>query len=408
VEQTNPSANAVSPVADTSLRDLIDRAADLKGELLEFVRGPAFSRQLNAQLKNAVGHGGFLDEHAAVRAIDHFALQHRLPDGRTTLERFAAQRRPPLSDDERQMLLGWGEVVEGCFEVSRPEHDGVVLHNLLDDLTYSVHSNLGPDALAWLHEGMFVIGRIVPIHPATDAWLVSGHLRSFAGSDAAQVAQIALRILTANPYVMCRNPNLLRRAWELQAEHRADFVAHFGSDLVVLPPEQAQRQLQEHYRHRLDKATVNRDATTRNGANANHPTAEELGKLPEELLDAESVALIYDEVDGLNYYRDFARLDALFADPSLARDHTYLSTLRHYLRDESISPLPIRRLTQRHPEGADPVFQALLRKPRFSWERDGEQLLRTRKKDFFAHEATPSISVIGDRLAELLSPSHLR
>ena len=58
------------------------------------------------------------------------------------------------------------------------------------------------------------------------------------------------------------------------------------------------------------------------------------------------------------------------------------------LQDESVSPLAIRRLVQRHPEGADPVFRTLLRKPGFSWERDGEELLRRRKKTFFDHEPT--------------------
>ncbi|MGI8305798.1 hypothetical protein [Saccharopolyspora hattusasensis] len=68
--------------------------------------------------------------------------------------------------------------------------------------------------------------------------------------------------------------------------------------------------------------------------------------MPEELLAADSVALIYDEVERLNYYRDFGRLDALFADPGLARDRTYLAQLREDLNDESVSPLAIRRLVQ--------------------------------------------------------------
>jgi len=72
------------------------------------------------------------------------------------------------------------------------------------------------------------------------------------------------------------------------------------------------------------------------------------------------------------------------------------------LQDESVSPLAIRRLVQRHPKGADPVFRTLLRKPGFSWERDGEELLRRRKKTFFDHEPTPSISTVGNRLVELL------
>lgn len=58
---------------------------------------------------------------------------------------------------------------------------------------------------------------------------------------------------------------------------------------------------------------------------------------------------------------------------------------------------------QRHPDGADTVFRTLLRKPGLSWSRDGETLLRRHKTHYFEGESTPGISVIGERLAELLS-----
>ena len=48
------------------------------------------------------------------------------------------------------------------------------------------------------------------------------------------------------------------------------------------------------------------------------------------------------------------------------------------------------------------VFRALLRKPSFAWERDGEELLRRRKADHFAREPLPSITPVGARLAQLL------
>jgi hypothetical protein len=48
-----------------------------------------------------------------------------------------------------------------------------------DDLVYRVYSNIGRRAFATLRKGMFVVCRIVPVHPATDAWLVSGHLAVF-------------------------------------------------------------------------------------------------------------------------------------------------------------------------------------------------------------------------------------
>jgi hypothetical protein len=345
---------------------------------------------------------GYLDDGRAILAVDYFALQHRLSDGRTVLERFVAQRQPRLRDDEREMLLGWHDVVEACFEVRRFDGDAVLLHNLIDDVEYRVYSNMGRKAFAKLRKGMFVVGRIVPLHPATDAWLVTGTYSPFPKSASTRIATAAAEQLTNNPELLRRNPAMLQRAWEIQAEHRADFIDQVGADLTVLPPQEAQETLREHYLRQQRRAIAKLDAKTAKRVAKSGPAPEQAGQLPEELLAADSIALIYDEIEGLTIYRDFGRLDALFADPTPTRDRSGLDQLRSYLDDDSISPLAIRRLVQRHPDGTDPVFRALLRKPRFSWRRDGEKLLRRHKKAYFDREPTPSISTVGERLTELL------
>jgi hypothetical protein len=385
-----------------SIDDLLERAAELKKELVAFGQGPRFARRLDAVLFEAADDDGFLDEGTAILAMDYFLLQRRLSDGRTVLERFVAQRRPKLSDDEREMLLGWHDVIDGCFEVRRFDGDAVLLHNLVDDLVYRVHSNMGRKGFAGVRAGMFLVGRIVPLHPATDAWMVSGSHTRFPKSARRQVAMAAAHQLTAHPELLRRNPAMLQKAWEIQADYRTDFIDQVGADLIVLPPAEAQDTLREHYHRQRQRALAGLDAKTAKQKRKTGPTAEQLAQLPEEMLTAHSIGLIYDEVEGLNHYRDFGHLDELFADPGLVRDRTRLTLLREYLDDDSVSPLAIRRLVQRHPDNADQVFRTLLRKPGYSWARDGENLLRRRKKAFFDHEPLPSISTVGERLAELL------
>jgi hypothetical protein len=261
---------------------------------------------------------------------------------------------------------------------------------------------MGPKVFASFRKGMFVVSRIVPVHPTADAWLASGHFAPFPKSARSEIAQTAARQLTAYPEVLRRNPALLRRGWEMQAEYRAEFIAQVGSDLVVLPPREVQETLYEHCRRLREKAVERSQGKGAKRAPNTGPAVEDMIRLPDKLMDASSVAVVFDEVEGLCFYRDFDRLDALFADSSLARDRTRLAQLREYLDDKSISPRAIRRLVRRHPDGADAVFRALLRKPDFSWSRDGEKLLQRRKKSFFDHEPMPSVSIIGDRLADLL------
>jgi hypothetical protein len=387
---------------DQAIGHLVDRAGELKGELVAFAQSPRFARHLDALLFAAADRCGELDEGIAILTIDHFALQYRLSDGRAVVERFVAQRRPRLPEDEQRMLLGWREVVEGYFEVRGSDGDAVVLRNLLDDLDYRVFSTMGRAAFALLRRGTFVVCRIVPVRPDVEAWLVSGTIAGFPRSARHQIAQVAVEELTAHPERMRRNPTLLGRAWDMQAEHRAEFIAQVGSDAAVLSPGEAQRTMCEHY-GRLRRKTVARPGGKAAGrGSASGPLPYELGRLPDDMLDADTVALIYDEVEGLHYFPDFGRLEALFDDPAPARDTAGLAQLRGYLRDDSVSPLALRRLAQRHPDGVDRVFRALLRKPDFSWSRDGEGLMRREKKALIEREPTPSISVVGNRLAELL------
>jgi hypothetical protein len=225
---------------------------------------------------------------------------------------------------------------------------------------------MGRKGFATIRAGMFVVGRIVPLHPAADVWMVTGTYTPYSKSARRQIAAAAAQQLTIHPELLRRNPVMLRKAWEIQAEYRADFIDQVGADITVRPPREAQETLREHYRRQQQRALANLDTRAAERAAKTGPAPEQLVCLPEDVLVADSIALIYDEVDGLNHYRDFGRLDALFADPALARDRTYLALLREYLNDESVAPLAIRRLVQRHPDGADPVFRALLRKPGFT------------------------------------------
>ena len=61
-----------------------------------------------------------LAEGEAINVIDRFALQHRLPDGKTVLDRFLASQ-PDLTAADREMLRGWRDPVEGIFEIRRRE-----------------------------------------------------------------------------------------------------------------------------------------------------------------------------------------------------------------------------------------------------------------------------------------------
>jgi hypothetical protein len=384
---------------EPSLARLIERSAELKRALVGFVLSPRLERQLERFMRDGAGIHEVLIEDEAIDLIDRFALQHRSPDGKSVLDQFLASW-PGLDAADRELLRGWRDLVEGIFEIRRRDRDSLILLNLVDDLEYRAYSNMGPAAFRPLPRHGFVHARLVPVRPIRDAWLVSGSMRAYRKSDAAQVARVALELATELPELVYRNPEKIGQAWTQMRADRAAFVEFFGGDELVLPPAEAEERLNAFYRHRQEAALARHPGRRRPPSitGVDVPAFE----LPPELADADTVGVIYDETDGLNFYNEYGMLRELFADPALASDKRYADVLRGYLRAETIGPLPLRRLAAAHPQTADTVFRKILRQPHFTWPEHGQALLRQRKPWYYEHEPRPDMVVIGARLSELI------
>ncbi len=83
------------------------------------------------------------------------------------------------------------------------------------------------------------------------------------------------------------------------------------------------------------------------------------------------------------------------------RRQRYRELVTAYLRSDSLPPVLLRRVAERDPQRSSEVFRQLLKKPRFSWERDGEALLRRYKRQFFEREPMPSFTPVSTQLAGL-------
>jgi hypothetical protein len=377
------------------LARLIERSAELKRDLVDFACSPRLERTLAA----AVLEAGLdeLEKADAISTIDWFALQYRMRDGRTVVDRFVASR-PDLDAADREMLLGWRDPVEGIFEIRSKDRDAMILLNLIDDLEYRTYSNMGPAFLRQLPKGGFVHARLVPIHPAPGAWLISGMMTTYRKSDAEYIAKVALELAAKRPELVFRNPDKVEQGWKQMREDRAGFVAFFGRDELVLPPAEAGERLNAYYRQRQEAALARKPGRHR------PPSLPGLDVPIFEFppgLDADTVGVIFDDVDGLNIYPDYGTLRDLFGDPVLAADKRYAEVLRGYLGSETIAPLPLQRLAAAHPDTVDAVFRKILRKREFTWAEHGEELMRRRKAWYYEREPRPGVSVIGDRLLEL-------
>jgi len=374
----------------TVIASLLDRSAELKGELLEFSLQPRFDRDRREVLRDRFPVRFVGDESELITALDYFLLQHELRSGKTVVERFVAGR-PDLPEHERELLLGWRNVVEGMFEVQCLDGDALVVENLIDELTYRVYSNMGPSVFRPLKPGGFMIGRLVPVGPE---WLISGAFAWYPQSDRAAIHHIAYEMTMRYPESAFRNPDKLARAQQLQNTEHDRFVQFFGADLVVVPGAQLTERMRSFYTFCRDQAVAELAASGKQPKNVPFHAPD----YPAALVASDAVAVTHDEVEGMGLYGGFGPVDAAFADPSLLRHPDYRRRVRDYLDDDTISPLLFVRMAARDPERTNEVFRKLLGRKHFEWSIDGEKLMRRRKSHYFEQPRLPRVVPISDRL----------
>jgi hypothetical protein len=336
--------------------------------------------------------------------------------GLAAAERFVGAQRG-LSRADRDLVLDWaGNSVRGVFEVrsiARRDSAGeaVIALNLVDDLDYRVYglrtaategapggsargeSGPGEETLA---PGGFFAGTLLPLAEDDSAWLAAADEIRYPKADARQVARLAIDLATREPDLVFRNQEKAAQGWAYMRRDREEFVTFFGADELVLPTTQAEGRLNAYYQMRRDSALA-----ARGRHRAVSDTGETTFVMPEGFFEFDTVGIIYDELDGFVVVPEYGMLRALFADPSLAADPLHANVLRAYLREDTIPPLPLRRMAAAFPDHVDAVFRRVLGNRNFTWSQNGIGLLKKRKPGYYDAEPTPGVAVLSDRVMAL-------
>jgi hypothetical protein len=369
----------------STIDELVLRSKTLKQELVRFSEQPRFKREFRREFRDWTDAGGMPDDAAGVtNFVDRFVMQHRLHGGRTVVDMFV-EAHPDLPQAERDFLLGWRDVRAGVFEIKARKRGVLDTVNLVDDLSYRIHSNAGTAAFGSMARGSFLQCRIVPVH---EDWLFSGVGVTYTAKQKRRAYDDAIELAVQQPELTFHNPERLARAWEAQRTQHAAFVRHFGGDEIILGVDE------------LDK--LREFWETFSGQPGSVPPADT------DWLDpaVETVGVIFDEQTGFGLYADYELVRDAFADPRLLRNKRYKQAAKAYLQDDSVDPVPLQRLAARHPGNADRVLRAVTGMPLITWRNYGETLLRRLKADWYATSHLPRTFVLGDRLAAHLRARH--
>jgi hypothetical protein len=315
--------------------------------------------------------------------------------GLAAAERYTGSQRG-LSRADRDLVLDWAaNSVRGVFEVksvARRDSAGEAVTglNLIDDLDYRVYG------LGTFEEGGFFAATLLPLAEDDSAWLAAGDEIAYPRADARQVARLAIDLATREPDLVFRNQEKATQGWAYMRHDREEFITFFGNDELVLPTVAAEGRLNAYYHMRRESALA-----ARGRHRAVSDTGETTFVMPEGFFEFDTVGIIYDEFDGFVVVPEYGLLRAMFADPALAADPAHANVLRAYLREDSIPPLPLRRMAAAYPGSVDAVFRRVLGNRTFTWQQNGTALLRKRKPGYYATERNPGVAVLGDRVLAL-------
>ena len=374
---------------------LLDRAGWLKEQLVEFASSARFKDERSAYVDEQLGRGR-RDNDSVITAIDRFVLEWRDDEGCTIVDRFI-ESRSDLSDSDRAIVKRWEEVVESLFEAERHEDGAVVAVNLVNDLEHHVYSNRGERFTSRIPDGGFFHGRIVPLG---DAWMLSGSTAVYQRSERDKIYRLALQVAAASPSMVFRNPEKLKRAWELQEQDRREFIQFFGSDLVILQRDEVPKRMREYMRFKTYEASDSEGLTRAEiAAREGRP----IPPLPETdpadyPADAETVGFFYDSSEGQLVFYDLGDVKAAFEDPTLAEDESMALLLEEYFTEPDLSPLPLLRFGNANSGNATRLVRHVMQESDFEWNRDAEKLLREYKADYMDQVHLPSVIPVSERL----------
>lgn len=369
---------------------------DLKKRLMDFVMGGRFKTEFKRAVRERFGGDTIVgDEQEMINFVDWFALERRTRDGRTPLEVFVErERKRGMPENVAQQLSRWSDVTEGLFEMRKKvDPDTMLAYDHLRQRELTIKSNIPGFLSKKVSLGSYLIARIVPWY---DHYYLSGASAVLPPESEKQILEIARDMRREHPalaYASATEEEREKLAAMEEEMYRA-FVEFFGNDEVVFPTgREMAKKLKEFTRYHIfehvqaSSKTLAQEAEER-GHKAKMPRQ---APYPRELLKARDVGVLLDPVEGMFLLPEYGTFRHIFAESDFQQIPGWRELIYNYLKEESIPPLPFKRMVERYPEGARRVFKAVLKRRKFNLKRDFPKLMRRYKRSWLEKEPVPTV-----------------
>jgi hypothetical protein len=369
---------------------------DLKKRLMDFVTSGRFKTEFKRAVREKFGGDTIVgDEHEMINFMDWFALERPTRGGRTPLEVFVErERQKGMPEDVARQLSRWSDVTESLFEVRKKiDSDTVLAYDYLHERELTIKCNIPGFLSKRVSLGSYLITRLVPWY---DDYYLSGASAVLPPGSKKEVMEMARDMRRKHPelaYASATEEERERLAAMEEEMYRA-FVEFFGDDEVVFPTgREMAKKLEEFTRYHIFEHVQASGKTLAQEAEEHGHKAKmpKQAPYPRELLRARDVGVLLDPVEGMFLLPEYGTFRRIFTEPDFQQIPGWRELVYKYLEEDSVPPLSFKRMVERYPEGARRVFQAALKRRKFSLERDFPKLMRRYKQSWLEKESAPTL-----------------
>lgn len=415
------------------MQKIIERAIDLKGDLVDFVYDAegelAIALETYAAEKSKTSSYGIKQQNLT---IDLFLSDGEVAN-KTPLEIFL-QQNPELETKDIELIKQWKNNFIGLFEIKQIKDNSYQLMNWLTAKNYQVysHSQMSAKEIKRWQSGDIIVTIIAPI--SDRQWFFFSDC-IIKGKLSQPKLAVAIGEFRDNypDFLYADAPELLEQAWESVAVYHQEFVDYMKGDRITLPGYKLNQKISELQqimsKKRLSEAGIDDDKSlseilAESGTSEEQfaETATDLGAdsaavakiiknknklsmvtpkvdLPPEIKQAESVTVFSDPQWGqmfLPTYKKFTNL--LASDRPESQENSQLF-IRKYLEQPETNYYVWQQLKQEYPQKLEKLLQNHCEQDDFSINTDLDPLLLKYNK--FSNPQLPSIASVPIHLNEL-------
>jgi hypothetical protein len=369
----------------------LDKGLELKDKFLAF----AEDKEIKKEIKKEAEKEEIVEINGSF--VEWFLFEKIYHAGSSVIDQFISQEH---NQEEQWLVNSWKKFVFGIFKVKKEDKDNYILLNMINNHKYVVSKF---STKKQLKIGEHVIVRLIPFY---ETYLFTNVIITLAPNSNDELYALVAQFELDYPHsAFIDNQFKMEISYKIQALEYEDFVYFFGSDEIILEGDKIQDKLKEFYHYRyFQKKEKSTDKTISKIFREKYGTYPELPiiDLPKEILELGDVGVLYDRVEGLNFLPWYGIFIEIFKNENFQEIPGYKECVLNYLKSETISTLPFKKVLKKYPENTIVVLKDVLNKKKFELPEDFNKLMQKYKKSIILSSNEPSVIPMPERTKALL------